>query len=258
MVSDPGSPLGGLRKAGPRTRIETVVRNGLVAILILSGFWLFAELADRVVEGETHVLDRALLLEMRNPSDLSDPLGPLWVEEMFRDFSALGGPAVLTFLTLAAAGFLALERKWGSVVLLLVAVGGGVLLVTLLKLGFGRPRPDLVPHAVPVYTNSFPSGHSNLSAVTYLTLGGLLAQMDPRPWVRPYLLGLAVLLTLLVGTSRIYLGVHWPTDVLAGWIIGASWAMLCWAVAAWLEPAGPRGPKPGREEPPARPQAARP
>jgi undecaprenyl-diphosphatase len=113
-----------------------------------------------------------------------------------------------------------------------------MLLSTLLKLGFERPRPDLVPHAVVVYTASFPSGHAMLSAVTWLTLGALLMRVEPRRRVKAYVLALAVLTTLLVGASRIYLGVHWPTDVLAGWCIGAAWALMCWLAALWLQRRG--------------------
>jgi len=210
-----------------------------VLLLVTAGTLLaFGKLAVEVLEGETRSFDRALLLAFRNPADPSDPLGPRWLEEAARDITSLGSTVVLTFVTLAVAGFLALARKRGAALLVLVSVGGGTLLSTLLKLGFERPRPDLVPHAAAVYTASFPSGHAMLSAVTYLTLGTLLARIQPRRRLRAYIVAIAVLLTLLVGTSRIYLGVHWPTDVLAGWCLGAAWAMLCWAVALWLQRRG--------------------
>jgi len=203
--------------------------------MVLVALSVFAWLADEVLEGENHAFDSLLLLKFRNPSDLSDPLGPKWIEELFRDFTSLGGPGVLTLVTLAAVGFLALERKFTYVVLLLGAVGGGVFLVSLLKLGFDRPRPDLVAHGAHAYMSSFPSGHSKLSAVTYLTIGGLLARLSPRPWMRTYMFLLAMMLTFLVGISRVYLGVHWPTDVLAGWAVGAAWALFCWLLAGWIQ-----------------------
>jgi len=131
-----------------------------------------------------------------------------------------------------------LSRRRAAALLVLVAVAGGMLLSTLLKLGFERPRPDLVPHAVEVYTASFPSGHAMLSAVTWLTLGALLMRVEPRRRVKAFVLAMAVLTTLLVGASRIYLGVHWPTDVLAGWCIGAAWALICWLAALWLQRRG--------------------
>lgn len=220
----------------------------LVALVIAaSAIWGFAELADEVLEGDTHAFDERILLALRSASDPSDPLGPSWVEELMRDLTALGSMGLLTIITLAVSAFLALERKTHAALFVLLAVGGGVLLSTLLKLGFDRPRPDLVPHGSTVYTASFPSGHAMLAAVVYLTLGALLARVQPRRLLKLYLLGLAILLTVAVGASRVYLGVHWPTDVVAGWAIGAAWALLCWAAALWLQRRGqvePPGPDP--------------
>ena len=209
----------------------------LIALVAMAG-WGFVELADEVLEGETRALDQAILLAMRSSDDLNDPIGPRWFEEMMRDFTALGGVGVLTFITLSFAGFLALQRKFHAAILLLFAVGGGTLLSFLLKGGFDRPRPDLVPHESYVVTSSFPSGHSMMSAVTYLTLGALLAWAQPRRQIKAYLLILSIALTIVVGISRVYLGVHWPTDVLAGWAAGAVWALFCWIVARWLQQHG--------------------
>ena len=221
----------------------------LLAVLALASgaLWGFAELADEVLEGETHAFDETILLALRSPTDRSDPLGPRWLEETMRDVTALGGIGVLAFITLAVAGFLALQRKTHAALFVVLAVGGGQLLSTLLKVGFDRPRPDLVPHGAMVSTASFPSGHSMMAAITYLTLGALLARVQPRRRLKLYLLGLAMLLTVAVGVSRVYLGVHWPTDVLAGWALGAAWALLCWAAALWLQRRGQvesEGPEP--------------
>ncbi|HVR96386.1 MAG TPA: phosphatase PAP2 family protein [Thermoanaerobaculia bacterium] len=210
----------------------------LVLVLVAGGIWMFAELAGEVREGETKQIDEAVLLALRNPADRSDPLGPRWVEEMARDFTALGGVGVLTILTLAVCGFLVLDHKNRAALLVFVEVGGALVLSFLLKHGFQRPRPDLVPHGSYVYTTSFPSGHSMMSAATYLTLGALLARVQPRRRLKAYLLGLAVLLTLVVGFSRVYLGVHWPTDVLAGWTAGGVWALIGWLLARWLQRRG--------------------
>jgi undecaprenyl-diphosphatase len=107
-----------------------------------------------------------------------------------------------------------------------------------LKEFFERPRPDLVPHGAEVFTASFPSGHAMMSAVVYLTLGALLARVETGLRVKAFVLSVSVLLTVLVGISRVYLGVHWPTDVLAGWTVGAAWAVMCWLIARVLQRKG--------------------
>lgn len=206
--------------------------------LILVGVWGFAELAAEVVEGDTRALDKMLLLALRNPADISDPIGPKWIEELMRDFTALGGYGLLTVWTIAVAGYLLLQRQAKTALFVVIAIGGGMLLNTFLKIGFDRPRPDLVPHEVAVYTASFPSGHAMLSAIVYLTLGALLVRTQPKRRLKAYIFVLSVLLTLLVGFSRVYLGVHWPTDVLAGWAAGATWALISWIVLRRLQQQG--------------------
>jgi undecaprenyl-diphosphatase len=209
----------------------------LVVVLIAAGcVWAFFALADEVVEGETHVFDTAVLLALRSSADPADPLGPGWVEEIGRDVTALGGYAILGFLTVAVGGFLWLQGNHRSMWLVFAAVGSGQLLSSLAKRGFDRPRPDLVPHGMDVYTASFPSGHSMMAAVTYLTLATLVARVLPTRALKIYVLTLAILVTLAVGISRVYLGVHWPTDVLAGWTAGAAWALAWWLFARWLAP----------------------
>jgi undecaprenyl-diphosphatase len=213
---------------------------GLLAVLAIAagGLWLFAELAGEVREGASLAFDRELLLAMRTPGDLSDPVGPGWFEEMARDFTALGSLGVLALVALAVVGYLLIARLHASALLVAVAIGGGTLVSTLLKHGFDRTRPDLVPHSMDVYTASFPSGHSMLSAVTYLTLAALLMRLQPHRRAKVYVLLAAIVVTVLVGASRVYLGVHWPSDVLAGWAVGASWAIACWAGMLWLQRRG--------------------
>lgn len=223
-------------KKPPFLRIELLPL--LVLILIAGGIWLFAGIADEVNEGDTHQIDEEILLALRNPANRSDPLGPRWLEEMERDFTALGGVGVLLLLTGAVSVYLVLDGKNRAALLVLIAVGGALLGSNLLKHGFQRPRPDLVPHGSYVYTTSFPSGHSMLSAATYLTLGALMARVQKRRRVKIFLMGFAALLTLVVGISRVYLGVHWPTDVLAGWTAGGVWALMVWLLARWLQHRG--------------------
>ncbi len=217
--------------------------------VVAGGIWAFFELADEVLDGETLGMDEAILLLMRNADDHSDPIGPAWGEEMGRDFTALGGVGVLTLIGLGALGYLMLSRRYRTALFTLAAVSGGLLLSTLLKLGFSRPRPELVSHGAEVYTASFPSGHSMMAAVTYLTLAGLLARIQPNLRLKAYLMLVAVIVTLIVGVSRVYLGVHWPTDVLAGWTAGAAWAALCWLLARWLQRRGTVESAPETEDP---------
>jgi undecaprenyl-diphosphatase len=211
----------------------------LVAVsLIMAGLWAFFELADVVMEGESRGIDRAILLALRTPGAPNDPIGPRWVEELFRDFTSFGSVGVLTFVLLAAVGYLFLQGKYRSMLLMVAAVLGGGALSVLLKHGFDRPRPDLVAPLAYTMTPSFPSGHALLAATTYLTIGALLARIQPNRALKMYLMFLAILLTLIVGFTRVYLGVHWPTDVLAGWTVGGIWALTCWLAAQLLQRRG--------------------
>lgn len=212
-----------------------VLVGGLV---IAGGAFGFLEIADKVVEGETRRIDEGILRALRNPAHPSDPIGPAWVEESVRDFSALGSVAVLILITVAVLGYLLILRKYHAMWLVLAASVSGQVLCSLLKAYFARPRPDMVPHLSHAHFSSFPSGHSMLAAVVYLTLGALLDRLTERRALKLYVLSVAILLTVLVGLSRVYLGVHYPSDVLAGWCAGFSWAVLCWLLARYLQRRG--------------------
>jgi undecaprenyl-diphosphatase len=211
----------------------------LMALIFLAGgVWLFIAVTDQVLEGDSREIDTMILLAMREPDDSDDPLGPIWMEEVGRDFTALGGAGVQVLLLALVIGYLALIRKPNAILLVLSAIVGAWLLNTLLKEIFDRPRPDLVPHGSYVYQASFPSGHAMSSAAFYLTLGVLLARLHVRRYIQTYFVGAALLITLIVGVSRVYLGVHWPSDVLAGWALGSVWAILCWMLTRWLQQRG--------------------
>jgi undecaprenyl-diphosphatase len=214
--------------------IGAVVAIGVIALGVL----VFALIADEAVEGDTHAFDMSILLALREPGDTDNPIGPAWVETAFADVTALGGYAVLTLLVAGVAIYLLSIGRRATALLVVGAVVSGTVASTLLKLGFDRPRPDLVAHLAHAQSSSFPSGHAMLSAVTYLTLGVLLARVHKKRRTKIIVMTYAITLTLLIGASRVYLGVHWPTDVLAGWALGAAWAGLWWLLAWWLQRQG--------------------
>ncbi len=225
------------RRYGAHLRLNEAAPLLALSAVGLFG-WLFVMIAGEVIDGDTMSFDKAILLALRTPGNLADPIGPTWLEESARDFTGLGGHAILGFVTLATIAYLVMTGRRGAAWLVVVAIGGGMVASALLKVGFERPRPDLVPHEVRVYTASFPSGHAMLSAVTYLTLGALLARLHSSRRVKLFFLGLALVLTVVIGCSRVYLGVHWPSDVLAGWCCGAAWAAACWYAALLLQRGG--------------------
>ena len=196
-----------------------------------------ADLIAAVLKGDTASFDQAVIMALRSGGNPADPIGPPWFEELGRDVTALGSFAFLGFVFLATVGYLLLVGKRALAVLMAVGVLGGMLISTLLKMGFDRPRPDL-PHLARVFTASFPSGHATLSAITFLTLGALLTRVHADRRIKAYFMALAVFLTVSVGLSRIYLGVHYPSDVLAGWCVGSAWAILIWAGGLWLQQRG--------------------
>lgn len=204
----------------------------LVMFAALSGgILLFVYLTGEVLEGSTKGFDEAILLALRQPSDLSIPIGPGWLTHAVKDITSLGGTTVLTIMTVLVTIYLLLDRRRAIAIFLLASVLGGWALSAALKLSVARPRPDIVPHLVEVNDLSFPSGHAMVSAVTYLTLAALISGTRRDRSTRIFIVGAGILLTLMIGMSRVYLGVHYPTDVLGGWCAGATWALGCWIIA---------------------------
>jgi undecaprenyl-diphosphatase len=211
---------------------------GLVATLfcvaaLLLGFGL---LADEVTEGDTKGFD-TWVARLFRPQGAAGPIGPDWVHEMARDVTSLGSMFVLCFLLAAVVGYLLLVRKRGAALLAVGSILGGTVISFGLKLLFNRPRPE-IPGGIQVFTASFPSSHAMLSAVTYLTLGALMTRIAAGARLKAYFMGLAVFLTVVIGLSRVYVGVHYATDVLAGWCVGSAWAVLCWVLALRLQRRG--------------------
>lgn len=229
MVTRGGSgALGRLRR-----RIENPVLLGFLLAAAL-GF-VFLRVAAEMAEGDTLSLDRWLIEALRNPLDRAVPIGPAWLRAAMVDVTALGGVSVLTLITVIVVGYLVAAGRAATGAFVAVSITGGAIVGIALKAAFMRPRPEIVAHLVDVTSTSFPSGHATNSAVVYLTLGALLARTQRSRAVRAYLMSVAIALTLTVGFSRVYLGVHWPSDVVAGWSIGAAWATLCAILARFLQ-----------------------
>jgi undecaprenyl-diphosphatase len=216
--------------------IEPIVL--VVLALGTASLWGFIETADAVFANETQAFDQWMLLALRNPQNPVELLGPHWIEEVARDASALGGIAWITFSTIVIAIYLWIDGKLQMALFLLTSTTSGALVSVLLKSLFARPRPEVVPYMSQVYSSSFPSAHSMIAAVVYLTVGSLLASVISKLSLKIYVLTVAVMLTTAVGLARIYLGVHYPTDVLAGWLAGLVWALLCWLVARYFQNRG--------------------
>jgi undecaprenyl-diphosphatase len=213
------------------------------ALVVVLGVWGFAKLADEVREGETQRFDTRVM------QFVAEHRGPAWLQEAGRDITSMGSIAVLSLVTFAVAGYFLLAGKRGSMLLILGATIGGLLISSGIKALVDRARPDLFVHGDQVYTSSFPSGHSMMSAVVYLTLGALLTRLVQSRMLKLYFLLLALGATALVGISRIYMGVHWPTDVLAGWTAGLVWALICWLIARALQRRGKvEEPEPPQQE----------
>jgi undecaprenyl-diphosphatase len=205
---------------------------GLGACVLLFVFIIFA---GEVMEGDTLAFDTKILRALRSPSDPSKPLGPPWLEDALLDLTAIGGSTVLGLMVLAVVGFMLLQARYRTALFVALTAASGELLNLGLKQLFNRPRPSIVPHLRDVFSASFPSGHAMESAIVYLTLGAILMRVAENRLTKLYILSVAILLTMLVGISRVYLGVHYPTDVIGGWIIGFAWASVCWLVSQRFE-----------------------
>lgn len=207
----------------------------MVLAAILIGAFAFLEIAEAVGEGEIRAFDEAILTWVRRPDALDTPIGPAWLKQVARDVTALGGWFIGLAVTVFAIGWLLLTGERRLALYVGVSVIGGSALSQLLKDLYDRPRPDLVPHLVEVSTKSFPSGHAMGSTVVWLTVAALMARSHTRKRVRSYVIGYAIAIVAAVGLTRIYLGVHWPSDVISGWAAGVSWALGCWLIVSLIE-----------------------
>ena len=221
------------------TRVRALKRQEIFWLLVGLGacvlLFAFISLAGEVMEGDTQALDLRILRALRSADDPAKPVGPEWIEVGLLDLTALGGPTVLGLVVLAVVGFLLLQARYRTALVILATSLSGEIVNTAMKHAFMRPRPTVVPHLRDAFSTSFPSGHAMDSAIIYLTLGAMLMRVAERRLTKLYCLTVALVLTLLVGTSRVYLGVHYPTDVVGGWILGFVWASVSWLVAERFE-----------------------
>ena len=221
------------------TRLGSLERRELTWLLVGLGccvlLLVFLKLSSEVMEGDTQTMDVRIVRALRKADDPSKPIGPPWMEGVLEDLTALGGPTVTWLVMLSLTGYLLLQTKYRTAFFLFVTAASGDLVNHAIKHVFSRARPTIVPHLRDAFSSSFPSGHSMESAIVYLTLAAMLMRIVDGRVTKAYCLGLAVLITLLVGVSRVFLGVHYPTDVIGGWIIGLFWASLCWLAAQHYE-----------------------
>lgn len=199
----------------------------VVGSLFLLSLWVFGAIALEYPSGRYRAFDETILRFFRNDADTGTLRGPLWIRSAMESISALGHGLVLTTVVVGAAGYLVFHRRWRAALTIAGVAAGGTILDVVLKSMADRPRPTVVPHLTEVITSSFPSGHALLSAVIYLSVGMIIAQSSRSLRSAFFAIGSAVLLTLLIGISRVFLGVHHPTDVLAGWAAGVAWILVC-------------------------------
>jgi undecaprenyl-diphosphatase len=211
-------------------RIDVAVLIATATLLVAA--YVFLQTVDEVIEGEADAVDRAIVNFVKSIE------APKWFDEVMRDCTAFGGFFVLSLVTIAVGLYFKVKRLNHALILLLTSVAGAVVLGSLLKHIFRRDRPDIIEHGSYVMTYSFPSGHAMLSASVWLTLAVMLSRLERSPYLKAYFILLGLFITFVVGISRVWLGVHWPSDVLAGWALGTVWAVACWFLARYLQRRG--------------------
>jgi undecaprenyl-diphosphatase len=223
-----------LERARQILRIERDTLIAIATALFLVG--CFAILASEVAESETEAIDQAVLRAMRGPG--GRPVGPLWLQTALVNLSALGSVAVTTLVIVVASTFLILTRRARQAALLIACGLGAAVVIVMLKDYVGRERPTVVVALDSVRGLSFPSGHSLVASAIYPTLGTLLAVTFDERRLKVFAFATAAVLALLIGFTRVYLGVHYPSDVLGGWMLGLSWAIVCGVVCHRLQRRG--------------------
>lgn len=209
-------------------------RWGWLALAACAGSILILLLAGEFLR-RGHIVwwDDAILRALRTPGDANRPIGPHWLAVAMPNITALGSGAILVMLVTLATGALMIERLWITATSLAMGTLSDSLVISAAKSWFARPRPAIVPHLADVSSQSFPSAHSANSAMVYLMLAALLVQIVQRRMLRHYIMVAAAIVIVLIGTSRAYLGVHYPSDIIIGWCFGILWAAFWWFLAGW-------------------------
>ncbi len=223
-------------RSSPSTWLRLVLETRLLlCVAALAGAtWSFAEITENVLAGRAGFIDQGILLALRAQGEHPAPIGPAWVQAMARDVTAMGSAVVLGTATATVAGLLCLAGQARTALFVVLSTLSGTLTMLLLKQGFDRPRPSLLTQGDLAMAASFPSGHAMVSTLVYLTLAALLTRLLPTRALKLYVLAVALLLSVAIGLSRIYLGMHWPTDVMAGWAAGAAWALASRTLVEYL------------------------
>jgi undecaprenyl-diphosphatase len=217
-----------------QNKFKIEIKVLFAVFVIVTGTLIFVLIANEVNKGETKTFDQSILKSLRSEENIHQPVGPQWIEFAMTDITSLGGGTVIVIVTVLVIGFLSLQKNYSFLWLVLGSTVGGALIALSLKELIGRERPDIIFHLVYTTSFSFPSGHSMMSAVVYLTQASLLSQIQEKRSLKIYIITAALVLTFLIGISRVYLGVHYPTDVLAGWSLGLAWASFCWFAARFI------------------------
>lgn len=205
-------------------------------VSIMGLLTMFAAISFAVVSGSTSAFDRYLILSLRKQNSTSVLLGPEWLPETARNLTSLGSVPVLVILVAITVGCFLIANRSTAIRGIVIAFVGGLMMLNLLKWGFARPRPDFIVPVGEVFTDSFPSGHATLSAATYLTLAMILSRAANDWRFTVFFFGISLSIMVMIGISRVYLGLHYPSDVLAGWCLGSAWALCCGAMLDQVRP----------------------